>query len=191
MSNEIKQGNFKNYTVAELVEKYEKLKNDSAKEAFLNQTIKFVNYINFETVEVLCEGILKASCYDSNGDIKINSCKKYLMYVYCIFDQYTNIQVSSKQWMNEFNMLYKNGLVDAICQLMPDNLITTLDSVLKMKSDDMMTNYYEPHAFIRGQMAKYIPFIHKIIDNFLNNIEESTKKIDWEKFMNTIKERTE
>ena len=172
----------KNITVENLIEKYEGFKSDSAKEAYLNQIIKFVDYIDFEVVQVICDGILINSCIDKNGEIKIDSCKKYLMYVYSIFDQYTNIEIDSTNWMKQFNMLYKNGLVDKVCKLMPERLMTTLDSVLKMKSDDMMTNYYEPHAFIKNQVVKYVPLVHKIIDKMLEGIEN----VDWNKVNNAI-----
>ena len=174
----------KDLTVEELVKKYEGYKTTSAKEAYLNQAVKFVDYIDFEIVQVICDSILVNSCMDSQGNVRVDSCKKYLMYVFMIFDQYTNIQVNPKEWAKEFNMLYKNGLVDEVCKLMPEMLITTLDSVLKMKTDDMMTNYYEPHAFIRNQVIKYIPMVHKFIDKMIGEIE----KIDINKIYEIIKE---
>lgn len=173
--------------VNDFVNKYSKFNTATAKESYLKTTVKFVDYMNFEIVEVLCDQILFASCMDKNGNVKVDTCKKYLMYIYTIFDQYTNITVHSDKWLEEFNLLSKAGLVEAVCQLMPDNLITTLDSVLKMRTDDMMTNYYEPHAFISNQVLKYAPMIHGVIDRFLGGVEKINKEVDWNGLAEVLK----
>ena len=173
--------------VKDFANKYSKFNTTTAKESYLKTTVKFIDYMNFEVVEILCDQILANSCIDKNGNVKVNTCKKYLMYIYTIFDQYTNITVHSDKWLEEFNLLSKAGLVEAVCQLMPENLITTLDSVLKMKSDDMMTNYYEPHAFISNQVFKYAPMIHGVIDRFLNGVEKISKEVDWNGLIEVLK----
>ena len=178
----------KNIEVKDFVDRYVKFNTTTAKETYLKTAVKFVDYINFEIVEVLCDQILANSCIDKNGNVKVDTCKKYLMYIYVIFDQYTNITVHSDKWLEEFNLLSKAGLVEAVCQLMPESLITTLDSVLKMKTDDMMTNYYEPHAFISNQVIKYAPMIHGVIDKFLGGIEMISKEVDWDGLISKLKE---
>lgn len=173
--------------VKDFVNRYSKFNTTTAKESYLKTAVKFVDYMNFEVVEVLCDQILAASCYDKNGNVKVNTCKKYLMYIYTIFNNYTNITVHPDKWTEEFNLLSKAGLVEAVCQLMPENLITTLDSILKMKTDDMMTNYYEPHAFISNQVLKYAPMIHGVIDKFLGGIEKISKEVDWKGLVEMLK----
>ena len=178
----------KNIEVKDFVDRYVKFNTTTAKETYLKTAVKFVDYMNFEVVEVLCDQILANSCIDKNGNVKVDTCKKYLMYIYVIFDQYTNITVHSDKWLEEFNLLSKAGLVETVCQLMPESLITTLDSVLKMKTDDMMTNYYEPHAFISNQVIKYVPMIHGVIDKFLGGIEKISKEVDWDGLISKLKE---
>ncbi len=173
--------------VMSFVNKYSKFNTEMAKETYLKTSVKFVDYMNFEAVQVLCDQILANSYYDKNGNIKVDTCKKYLMYIYVIFDQYTNITVHSNKWLEEFNNLNKYGLVEAVCQLMPESLITTLDSVLKMKTDDLMTNYYEPHAFISNQVLKYAPMIHSVIDKFLTGVEKIGKEVDWNGLIEGLK----
>ena len=179
MDNNIAKITSTSISVKDFVEKYSKLNTQKAKEAYLSTVVKFVDYMNFEVVQALCDQILAQSYYDKNGDIKIDTCKKYLMYIYVIFDQYTNITIHSDKWLEEFNSLNKYGLIEAVCQLMPESLITTLDSILKMKTDDLMANYYEPHAFIRNQVIKYVPIVHGFIDRMMEGIEKIGKEIDW------------
>lgn len=177
----------KNIEVKDFVDRYVKFNTTTAKETYLKTAVKFVDYMNFEIVEALCDQILANSCIDKNGNVKVDTCKKYLMYIYIIFDQYTNITVHSDKWLEEFNLLSKAELVGAVCQLMPESLIITLDSVLKMKTDDMMTNYYEPHAFISNQVIKYVPMIHGVIDKFLGGIEKISKEVDWGGLIEVLK----
>ena len=55
--------------VKDFANKYSKFNTTTAKESYLKTTVKFVDYMNFEIVEVLCDQILAASCYDKNGNI--------------------------------------------------------------------------------------------------------------------------
>ena len=50
-----------------------------------------------------------------------------------------------------------------------------------MKSNDLMTNYYEPHAFVREQVVKFAPLIHKWVENFLDASEQLIKDINTNK----------
>ena len=183
MSNNIT----KDIEVKDFVNKFKSLNTQAAKETYLKAVVKFINYMDFEVVQVLCDQILANSYYDKNGNIKVDTCKKYLMYIYIIFDQYTNITVHSDKWLEEFNSLNKYGLIETVCQLMPESLITTLDSVLKMKTDDLMTNYYEPHAFISNQVLKYAPMIHGVIDKMMEGIEKIRKEVDWNGLVESLK----
>ena len=61
------------------------------------------------------------------------------------------------------------------------------DSILNMKSNDLMTNYYEPHAFVREQVIKFAPLIHKWVENFLGTVEGVVNEIDMDKVKGLIK----
>jgi hypothetical protein len=86
--------------------------------------------------------------------------------------------------LGDFNLLQRYGLVDVIIGYIPDAQVAMFDSALNMKSNDLMTNYYEPHAFVREQVIKFAPLIHKWIDSFLDVAEDVVKEID----MNKIKQ---
>ena len=75
----------KNIEVKDFVDRYTKFNTTTAKESYLKTAVKFVDYMNFEIVEVLCDQILANSCMDKNGNVKVDTCKKYLMYIYVIY----------------------------------------------------------------------------------------------------------
>ena len=106
------------------------------------------------------------------------------MYVSALLNTYTNIRFDENDALGDFNLLQRYGLVDVIIGYIPDAQVAMFDSVLNMKSNDLMTNYYEPHAFIREQVIKFAPLIHKWIDSFLDVAEDVIKEID----MNKIKQ---
>ena len=64
--------------VKDFVNKYNKFSTTTAKESYLKTAVKFVDYINFEVVEVLCDQILANSCYDKNGNIKVKRFNEFI-----------------------------------------------------------------------------------------------------------------
>ena len=109
------------------------------------------------------------------------------MYVSALLNTYTNIRFDENDALGDFNLLQRYGLVDVIIGYIPDAQVAMFDSVLNMKSNDLMTNYYEPHAFVREQVVKFAPLIHGWIDSFLNIAEDVVKEIDMNKINNFIK----
>ena len=89
--------------------------------------------------------------------------------------------------MSDFNLLQKYGLVDVIISYIPEAQVAMFDSVLNMKSNDIMTNYYEPHAFVREQVIKFAPLIHKWIESFLGAVEDVVREIDIDKVKEIVK----
>ena len=88
--------------------------------------------------------------------------------------------------LGDFNLLQRYGLIDVIINYIPEAQIAMFDSVLNMKSNDIMTNYYEPHAFVKEQLVKFAPLIHGWIESFLGAAEEMIKDIDVNKIKGLI-----
>lgn len=168
-------------TVDELISEYNRRSSDSAKKLFLESRIKTIEYMDYEMVQHLCDSII-ANSYLRDGECFVDSCKSYYLYVFTILHYYTNIEVHENDFVREFNLLNKAGLIDIIFEAMPENLMTTFDAVFQMKKTDFMTNYYESHSYINRIIGKLIPMMSGFLDDFgkqLNNI-------DWESIIQNI-----
>ena len=171
-------------TAKDFVKSLKNRSSDDARRVYLEGTLAIKDYERYEVVCAICDQIVASSYFTEDGQFKIDSCKKYLMYVSALLNTYTNIRFDENDALGDFNLLQRYGLVDVIIGYIPDAQVAMFDSVLNMKSNDLMTNYYEPHAFVREQVIKFAPLIHKWIDSFLDVAEDVVKEID----MNKIKQ---
>lgn len=176
--------------IDELIKGYDRLQSSQAKDRYLKEKIKYIEYTNFEIVCLYADVIINESMFSKNKDIKIDSCKKYLQYIFTLLFYYTNVDVHAEQWILEFNKLRRYGLLEEIIKGIPEAEVNTLDAVLEMKSNDAMTNYYNFQNWVTKKLGDFYPYIGKNIDSFLEKIEELIDKIDMkdvEKIINSIK----
>ena len=173
-------------TVKEFVKALTNRSSDDARRIYLEGALAVKDYERYEVVCAICDQIIASSYFTADGQFKVDSCKKYLMYVSALLNTYTNIRFDESDALGDFNLLQRYGLVDVIISYIPESQMAVFDSVLNMKSNDLMTNYYEPHAFVREQVVKFAPLIHKWIESFLGATENLVKDIDIEKVKKAI-----
>lgn len=173
-------------TVKEFVKALTNRSSDDARRVYLEGTLAVKDYERYEVVCAICDQIVASSYFTTDGQFKVDSCKKYLMYVSALLNTYTNIRFDENDALGDFNLLQRYGLVDVIIGYIPDAQVAMFDSVLNMKSNDLMTNYYEPHAFVREQVVKFAPLIHGWIDSFLSMAEDVIKEIDINKVQEIV-----
>lgn len=164
--------------IDELIKGLESKRSQEARDRYLTSKIKTIDYINFEVLTVIADSIVANSMFDKDGNIKIDSCKKYLLYVYSILNVFTNIDVHEDKWMQEYNKLNKSNLIEVIVGMIPERTVNEFDSILKMKSDDLITNYYSINAYIDRKLIQLYPVINKGIDGLLSIAEQMSKEID-------------
>ena len=171
-----------------LISKYNSFRSDEAKKVFLEKTIKTVTYTNFEVVCGYADIIIAQSMFNKNGDILMDSCKKYLLYIYTLIAFYTNINVHANSWTKEFNTICRYGLLDEIIKLIPESERITLDAVLEMKTGDININYYNIQNWLTKKLGDFYPYIAKSLDNFLNNSQGILENLDEDKIIQFFKD---
>lgn len=174
-----------------LISKYNSFRSDEAKKVFLEKTIKTVIYTNFEVVCGYADIIIAQSMFNKNGDILMDSCKKYLLYIYTLIAFYTNINVHANNWTKEFNSICRYGLLDKIIKLIPESEIATLDAVLEMKTGDANINYYNMQNWLTKKLGDFYPYIAKSLDDFLNNSQGILENLDEDKIIQFFKNNME
>lgn len=135
-------------TVTEFVTRYNSLKSNDVREKYAESMIIKDKYIDYLVKQKYAQDIISISCLDNKGHIKINSCKKYMMYINTLLTLYTNIEMSEKNCVAEFDMLDRENLIDTLLKYIPEEELGKFDTIMQMCYDDFMTNNYEIHAFI-------------------------------------------
>ena len=140
-------------TVKEFVDGYKKQTDDvTNKKEKVHKKFVGNNYVNYATKLSVADQIVQLSSTNQvdgqvNGQIKINSSLRYLLYVFNLIDLYTNITVDFSNILEEYDLLEEQGLVDELIRLMPQREVTSFETILKMVFDDFIQNNYENHAF--------------------------------------------
>ena len=165
-------------SIDDLIKGYDRLQSSQAKERFLKEKIKYIDYTNFEVVCFYVDRIIANSMFDKNGDIKVDSCQKYLQYIFTLLSFYTNIDTHAEQWILEFNKLKRYGLLEKIIEGIPEAEVSTLDAVLEMKSNDAMTNYYNIQNWTTKKLGEFYPFIAKGINEILEALSKNIAEFD-------------
>lgn len=159
-----------------LVENYNKRSSTKLKEEFLKAQVKIVPYQGYTTKLFLAQNIINISCM-KDGKVHIDSCKKYIMYIYTMIKFYTNIDIKEKDLMIQYDLLDENNMVEKILDLIPEKERVIFKTILDMKQDDLMTNKYGTHAFIEEQMDRIEGVSSKFSEAFAPLVDTLTEKV--------------
>ena len=166
--------------VFEFVEKYNSV---SEKQRLLDETIPKDTYVDYLVKQKYARDILMVSCLDLNGNIKLNSCKKYMLYVYTVFTLYTNIDIPENKMVLAFDALDRYKLIDIILAEIPEAELNTFNTVLQMCQDDMMTNNYEIHGYINRNIENITTEFSKVLSPIVSNLNKKLDEVDIEKLI--------
>ena len=164
-------------TVDKLIDGYLKRTSIKMKEEYLKTVIKIKPYVNYGVKIFLSDTIIKTSCL-KDGRVYIDSCKKYLLYIYALIDTYTNIEINQKDWLFQYDELDSLGLIEPILALISEKERATFKTILDMKLDDLMTNKYGTHAFIEEQVDRVATIAPELSKAFAPLIDKLSEKIE-------------
>lgn len=166
--------------VFEFVEKYNSV---SEKQRLLDETVPKDTYVDYLVKQKYARDILTVSCLDSNGNIKLNSCKKYMLYVYTVFTLYTNIDISENKMVLAFDALDRYKLIDIILAEIPEAELNTFNTVLQMCQDDMMTNNYEIHGYINRNIENITAEFSKVLAPIVSSLSKKLDEVNTDEFI--------
>lgn len=164
-------------TIDKLIDGYSKRTSIKMKEEYLKAVIKVKPYVSYGVKMVLADMVIKNSCL-KDGRVHIDSCKKYILYIYALIDTYTNIEITEKQWLFEYDRLDSIGLIEPILALIPEKEVATFKTILDMKHNDLMTNRYGTYAFIEDQVNRIVSVTPEISKAFAPLIEKLNEKLE-------------
>ena len=102
-----------------------------------------------------------------------------------LIDLYTDIERDKEngKMLEDFNKLNECGMFDIIISALNKNEIKEYNMVIQMTYDDLITNEYEPHAFISSQVNRFGSLVGAMLGPVIENV-------DVEKIAEVISEAT-
>lgn len=164
-------------TIDKLIDGYSKRTSIKMKEEYLKAVIKIKPYVSYGVKMFLADNIINNSCL-KDGRVYIDSCKKYILYVFALIDTYTNIEITEKQWLFEYDALDSMGIIELILTLIPEKEVATFKTILDMKHNDLMTNRYGTYAFIEDQVERIVNVAPNLTEAFIPLIEKLNEKLE-------------
>lgn len=166
-------------TVKELVAKFNLKRTEDEKWRYLEDTLEITQHMEYSSVIALADMIVERSCLDKNGNLNVDSCMKYMLYVYTLIDKYTNVVADASNWSYEYDQLEKYGLIDFIISMIPEKEVNKLNKTISMKTSDMIENNNNMYNFLSKRFEELKPFIgenlNKFIEYALNTVQETVE----------------
>lgn len=176
-------------SVQDFVDKINRYASKDAKNKYIESIVLKDKYVDYMTKVTLVRDFTNKSCLDQNGNVRMNSCGKYLMYVRTILSLYTKLELdedSSSGFFHEFDMLNKYRIIDDIMKNVPKSELSEWDTIMSMCHQDLITNNYEIHGYISRNVDNIMTAIDKSAEPLVNAMIEKVKEMDTEDFRDML-----
>lgn len=174
----------KKITVNDFIKGYKNKTTQAEMEQYMASKLAIKDYVSFNEKVGMANMITQLSCLDNNGNVHVNSAKRYQMYIISLFQLYTNIEFEERNTTEQYDELDKYGIIRYLIANIPEHELREYRGYTKMAFDDLMTNNYEAHAFITKKLADYFPKFSKILKPAIDNLADLISNIDLEQLKN-------
>lgn len=173
-------------TIKNFINEYKNIATDRLKEDYLKDNLHIKTYLPFLTKVTLADKLAKVTTLDKEtGNVNVKSDVNYLLFCRMIIEQYTDLQVETEGFYEEYDLLNESGLLDKIMQIIPEKEISEFKMLCDFKQKDILTNQYEMHSYISNQVTRFgeligitlKPIMEKISDQLENMDEKDIEKI--------------
>ena len=163
-------------TIKIFANEYNNIATDRLKEDYLKDNLHIKTYLPFLTKVTLADKLAKVTTLDKDtGNVNVKSDVNYLLFCRMIIEQYTDLQVETEGFYEEYDLLNESGLLDKIMQMIPEKEIGEFKMICDMKKNDIIQNKYEMHSFITEQVGRFTDLLKVVSEPF---IQELSKKLD-------------
>ena len=162
--------------IKEFVEKYNAIATARLKEDYLNDNLHIKTYLPFLRKDAIATVLVDRSTYKfesytkedgtigskKTDEIKVNSVAQYLLFCRVVIENYTNLEVETDSFYEEYDALKQCGLLDKLMvgsenvpPMIPADEIGELRMLTDMKQKDEIFNRTEIHNYITEQIDRF------------------------------------
>lgn len=183
---------------------------DKLKGDYLKENLKITTYLPFLRKDAIATVLVDRSTYKfesytkedgtigskKTDEIKVNSVAQYLLFCRVVIENYTNLEVETDSFFEEYDALKQCGLLnklmvgsDNVPPMIPADEIGELRMLTDMKQKDEIFNRTEIHNYITEQIDRFSnlanviskPIMDIIAERLENEIDEesSSNKEDY------------
>ena len=176
---------------------------DKLKDDYLKENLKITTYLPFLRKDAIATVLVDRSTYKfesytkedgtigskKTDEIKVNSVAQYLLFCRVVIENYTNLEVETDSFCEEYDALKQCGLLDKLMvgsenvpPMIPADEIGELRMLTDMKQKDEIFNRTEIHNYITEQIDRF--------SNLTNVISKPVMDIIAERLENETNEKS-
>lgn len=148
-------------------------KDDRAASSFLKNHIVADAYVPYEVKIKVCTEIAKNTLFDLDGEYFVDTPLRYSMFVLMIVDLYTDLDVDFENSMNDFNLLDKYNLIDAIIDQISNSEYKKFQVVMDMVKEDI----YENHRSVSRYAKDFFELINDLKSSFVDTMDSNVMEM--------------
>lgn len=185
--------------IKDFVKRYEKFATESLKEDFLRSNLKVKSYLPFLTKDAIATVVTDRSTYKyepytkNDGTIgqkktdiiRVNSTAQYLLFCRVVIENYTNLEVETEGFYEEYDLLKQSGLLNKLvagteetAPLIPAGELSELKQIMSWKQSDALTNFSDPYTYIQNQVTRFGQLANVTLTPVLEKLTEKIEKMD-------------
>lgn len=181
-------------TIKNFCEQYNKLATQ-LQDKFIKDNIKIKQYVPFLEKLSRAENLARNTMIDhETGNIKVNSASNYLFFCRSVIELYTDLQVETPGFFDEYDMLKSCGVLDKlmvgtkeVAPLIPADELAEFSTLCDMAKSDIMTNKASTRAFIESQVDRFAMLTGTVIQPLMENVKDAIINLDDAKVKRWIK----
>ena len=179
---------------------------DKLKDDYLNDNLHIKTYLPFLRKDAIATVLVERSTYKfepytkedgtignkKTDEIRINSVVQYLLFCRVVIENYTNLEVETDSFYEEYDALKQCGLLDKLMvgtenvpPMIPADEIGELRMLTDMKQKDEIFNRTEIHNYITEQIDKFSNLANVISKPVMDIIAERLENETNEESNNT------
>lgn len=192
----------KKISIKDFVEGYENCATDALKEEYIKDNLQVINYVPFIKKVTLATNLVNTTTFEqetyidvedneqirSTGRIKFNSPSASLLFNRILIENYTNLQVETKGFFEEYDLLKSSGILDKLIipteyrdSYIPSSEIAELNTIVDMTRQDVINNNYEIHSYISNQVERFGILTGNVLSPIFSAISENIENLDEDK----------
>lgn len=136
--------------IGKFIDEYVATKDPGAKERLAKKHVK-TTYVSYAKKIDDAKRIVKHSCYDADERFMVNSPMRYMLFIICVVTNYTDLEFSKENTLEQFDLLLKHGIVETLISIIGDDY-GAFETVLRMVYNDEYENNRSGVSFVQQKL---------------------------------------
>lgn len=185
--------------VKEFVKAYNEITTEALKSKYIKDNLEIKSYLPFLQKDAIAAVVAERTTYKyesytkedgtigqkKTDVIRVNSTAQYLLFCRVVIENYTNLEVETDGFFEEYDLLKQSGLLDKlmvgtkqVAPLIPTDEIGELRSLLDLKQKDILFNQTEIHNYVNSLVERFGDIIDVLSKPIMEKVTEQMTKSD-------------